>query len=120
MTRKNTDAIATITKTMAVVIIVSLRDGQVTFSVSSRTSWKNLNGLVLAITYSVALLSPFCGAVYRKGAVSAAGPRFRYRYLRSSLITLAGVEGLPESNDSRYLATVSPAQKPKQRPSAPT
>src|SRR5215204_5991658 len=61
------DAIATITNTITVVMAVSRRDGQVTFSVSSRTSWKNLNGLLFAITCSVALLSPFRGAVYRKG-----------------------------------------------------
>src|SRR3974390_845297 len=43
-TRKNNDAIATITNTMAVVIMVSLREGQVTLRVSSRTSCRNLNG----------------------------------------------------------------------------
>jgi hypothetical protein len=32
------------TKTMAVVIAVSRRDGHVTLRVSSRTSWRNLNG----------------------------------------------------------------------------
>src|SRR5262245_7666433 len=32
------------TNTMAVVIAVSRRDGQVTLRVSSRTSWRNLNG----------------------------------------------------------------------------
>ena len=33
------------TNTMAVVIMVSLREGQVTLRVSSRTSCRNLNGL---------------------------------------------------------------------------
>jgi hypothetical protein len=36
------------TKTMAVVIAVSRRVGQVTFDVSERTCWKNVKGLVLA------------------------------------------------------------------------
>src|SRR5262249_53966673 len=39
------------TNTMAVVIAVSRRDGQVTLRVSSRTCWRNLNGDV-AIQYS--------------------------------------------------------------------
>src|SRR5262245_34719059 len=43
-TRKKTEAIATMTNTIAVVIAVSRRDGQVTLRVSSRTSWRNLNG----------------------------------------------------------------------------
>src|SRR3974390_3609651 len=43
-TRKNNDSIATITNTVAVVIMVSLREGQVTLRVSSRTSWRNVNG----------------------------------------------------------------------------
>src|ERR1017187_5816576 len=42
---------ATMTNTMAVVIMVSLRDGQVTLRVSSRTSCRNLNGDV-AIQFS--------------------------------------------------------------------
>jgi hypothetical protein len=48
------------TNTMAVVIMVSLRDGQVTLRVSSRTSWRNLNGDV-AIQFS-----PDCKAWYPK------------------------------------------------------
>src|SRR3954471_6701949 len=46
---KNTDAIATITNTMAVVIAVSRRVGQVTLDASERTSCRNLNGLTFAI-----------------------------------------------------------------------
>src|SRR5215475_13658127 len=42
------------TNTMAVVIAVSRRDGQVTLRVSSRTCWRNLNGDV-AIQYSLDL-----------------------------------------------------------------
>ena len=34
---------------MMVVIMVSRRVGQVTLSVSARTSWRNLNGLTFAI-----------------------------------------------------------------------
>ena len=56
-TRKKTDAIATMTKTMAVVIAVSLREGQVTLLVSSRTSCRNLNGEV-AINDSFQLSFP--------------------------------------------------------------
>src|SRR6516162_3885866 len=48
-TRKNMAAMATITKTMAVVTAVSRRLGQVTFAASARTSCKNLNGLIFAI-----------------------------------------------------------------------
>jgi hypothetical protein len=48
-TRKNMEAMATITKTMAVVTAVSRRLGQVTFAASARTSCKNLNGLIFAI-----------------------------------------------------------------------
>src|SRR3954449_6983892 len=93
MTRKNTDAIATITNTMAVVMAVSRRDGQVTFSVSSRTSWKNLKGLVFAIPILSLYFRRFAAPFTGKGR-SAAGPRLCYRDLRPSLITLAGVEGL--------------------------
>src|SRR5262245_36714969 len=42
------------TNTMAVVIAVSRRDGQVTLRVSSRTCWRNVNGDV-AIQYSLDL-----------------------------------------------------------------
>src|SRR5262249_26479409 len=40
---------AAITNTMMVVIVVSLRVGQVTFWASARTSCRNLNGLTFAI-----------------------------------------------------------------------
>src|SRR6478609_7684532 len=43
--KKKTEASATITNTMIVVIVVSRRDGQVTLAVSLRTSCMNLNGL---------------------------------------------------------------------------
>ena len=42
-------AMKTMMNTMIVVIMVSLRVGHVTLSVSSRTSWKNLTGLNFAI-----------------------------------------------------------------------
>src|ERR1043166_7711031 len=48
-TRKNTAASAAKTNTIAVVIAVSRRDGQVTLLVSCRTSAKNLNGSSFAI-----------------------------------------------------------------------
>src|SRR5436190_5776748 len=53
-TRKKIEAIATITKTMAVVTAVSRRVGQVTFEASVRTSCMNLNGLIFAIAYLAA------------------------------------------------------------------
>ena len=40
----------TITNTMAVVIMVSLRDGQVTFEPSERTCWMNSPGFVFAMS----------------------------------------------------------------------
>src|ERR1700677_977334 len=43
--KKKIEAIATITNTMMVVIMVSRRVGQVTLAVSERTSCMNLNGL---------------------------------------------------------------------------
>ncbi len=49
--RKNTDAIATITNTIAVVTAVSRRVGQVTFCASARTSCMNLKGLIFAMVY---------------------------------------------------------------------
>src|ERR1700750_2829341 len=49
--KKKTDANATITNTMMVVIVVSLRVGQVTLAVSERTSCKNLNGLNAIVVY---------------------------------------------------------------------
>src|SRR5262249_163828 len=72
-TRKKTEAIATITNTMAVVIAVSRRDGQVTLRVSSRTSWRNLNGDV-AINEDLNLtLYNECQCSYSPGV--CAGPR---------------------------------------------
>jgi hypothetical protein len=53
--RKKTAAIAVMMKTMAVVIAVSRRDGQVTFWPSARTSCKNLNGLTF-----MGLLASIC------------------------------------------------------------
>src|ERR1700730_17443651 len=47
--RKNTEVMATMTNTMAVVMAVSRRVGQVTFWASARTSCKNLNGLIFAM-----------------------------------------------------------------------
>jgi len=46
---KDIDTTTTMRKTMAVVVTVSLRDGQVTLLVSWRTSWINFAGLVLAM-----------------------------------------------------------------------
>ena len=47
--KKNTLATSTSTKTMAVVTMVSLRVGQVTFDASERTSWKKVNRLGFAM-----------------------------------------------------------------------
>src|ERR671911_428667 len=49
-TRKKIDITAAITNTIAVVIMVSRREGQVTLLVSARTSCKNLNGDVRAMS----------------------------------------------------------------------
>src|SRR5262249_12455757 len=59
------------TNTMAVVIAVSRRDGQVTLRVSSRTCWRNLNGDV-AIQYSLDLkcCSTFPGAFAQAGQLT--------------------------------------------------
>src|ERR1700721_4176104 len=46
---RNSDTTTTMTNTMAVVVKVSFRDGQVTFEVSWRTSWMNFAGLVFAM-----------------------------------------------------------------------
>src|ERR1041384_4203166 len=51
--RKNTAASAAKMNTIAVVIPVSLREGQVTLLVSCRTSCANLNGLNFAISFYV-------------------------------------------------------------------
>ena len=56
-TRKNMEATATITNTMAVVMAVSRRLGHVTFCASARTSCMNLNGLTLAMGLSAARLA---------------------------------------------------------------
>ncbi|MEH2514067.1 hypothetical protein V1291_005421 [Nitrobacteraceae bacterium AZCC 1564] len=48
-TKKNTDAAATMMKTITVVIMVSRRVGQTTLAVSERTSCRNLNGLVAIV-----------------------------------------------------------------------
>src|SRR5205085_8822920 len=52
--RKKIEATATITNTMAVVIAVSRRVGQVTLLASVRTSCRNLNGLTFGIRSPVA------------------------------------------------------------------
>src|SRR5215213_3328497 len=70
-TRKNTEATATMTNTMAVVMAVSRRDGQVTFEASARTSCMNLNGLNLAITESEQTL--FAAQSDRMGTITG-GP----------------------------------------------
>jgi hypothetical protein len=57
--KKNSDAITTMAKTMIVEIMVSRRDGHVTFAVSERTCCRKVKGLVLAMMpSSVARLSP--------------------------------------------------------------
>src|SRR5947208_15173532 len=48
--KKKIDDNPTITNTMIVVIMVSRRDGQVTFWVSERTSCRNLNGLSISVS----------------------------------------------------------------------
>src|ERR1700686_996490 len=53
--RKNTEVMATMTNTMAVVIAVSRRVGQVSFWASARTSCRNLNGLIFAMIPAAAL-----------------------------------------------------------------
>src|SRR5665213_23800 len=77
-TRKNTEAIATMTNTIAVVIMVSLREGQVTLRVSSRTSCKNLNGDV-AIQFS-----PDCKAGLPKSWSNDSLPSYDRRRLPGS------------------------------------
>jgi hypothetical protein len=50
--KKKIEASSTITRTMIVEIEVSRRDGHLTFAVSERTCWMNVNGFVLdAIVY---------------------------------------------------------------------
>src|ERR1700730_11902943 len=46
---RNSDTTTTMTNTMAVVVRVSFRDGQVTLEVSWRTSWMNFAGLTFAM-----------------------------------------------------------------------
>jgi hypothetical protein len=50
--KKKIDAMKTMTNTMMVVTVVSLRVGQVTFCPSARTSCRNLKGLIRAIAES--------------------------------------------------------------------
>src|SRR5580658_374597 len=61
--KKNSDAMITITKTIAVVVMVSLRDGHVTLATSWRTCRANSAGLVLAMVF----IRPFKGARYGRG-----------------------------------------------------
>src|SRR5262249_58858939 len=55
--RKKTEATATMTNTMAVVMAVSRRVGHVTFCTSERTSWQDLTGLTLALMLSLRRMS---------------------------------------------------------------
>ena len=80
--RKKIEAIATMTNTMAVVIAVSRRVGQVTFWPSARTSCRNLNGLIFAMTYLIAGNGLGCKLL--------TFPDF----LNRARLRLAGVEGL--------------------------
>jgi hypothetical protein len=57
---------AEITKTMMVVIMVSRRVGQVTLSVSARTSCKNLNGLTFAMTILLPALRAKTFSMHRR------------------------------------------------------
>src|SRR6266700_6507610 len=75
------------TNTIAVVIAVSRRDGQVIFCASARTSCMNLNRFVLAIACPVRIR----GTHDRSEAAIASIVGFRRL---SSLSCLAGVEGL--------------------------
>src|SRR5581483_12440975 len=87
---------ATMTKTMAVVIAVSRRDGQVTLRVSSRTSWRNLNGEIAIHP------SPDLNFSFRRSRALPASYRCRqpsWLVLQpdrasSPSLRLAGVEGL--------------------------
>src|SRR5690242_19622589 len=93
-TRKNTEAIATMTKTMAVVTIVSLRDGHVTLRVSSRTSWRNLNGDVAIL--DAVLSQPVVNRCFLKSipAGRARGAQAIRAGRLSPYPRLAGAEGL--------------------------
>src|SRR5579872_725659 len=57
-TRKKMQATKTITNTMMVVTVVSLRVGQVTFCASARTSCRNLNGSIFAIDIQIVVPQP--------------------------------------------------------------
>src|SRR5215467_6990030 len=118
-TRKKTEAIATMTNTMAVVIAVSRRDGQVTLRVSSRTCWRNLNGDV-AIQYSLDLkyvqlfpvTAAFCAGrpinagpqPRRKVATPTCNPRFWRTGLQIASSTIGGTA-------RRYISGISPNGK---------
>src|SRR5215831_11619686 len=97
------------TNTMAVVIAVSRRDGQVTLRVSSRTCWRNLNGDV-AIQYSLDLK---CGSTFpshgrlcagrpinagpqprRKVTTPTCNPRFWRTGLQIASSTIGGRRGV--------------------------
>src|SRR5215211_4175080 len=66
---------ATMTKTMAVVIAVSRREGQVTFAISERTSCRNLNGLTFAMcAFRFAVSTHKASAIPALGARPAGGP----------------------------------------------
>src|SRR5689334_9836801 len=74
--------------TIRVVIMVSRRVGHVTFSVSERTSWRNLNGLTLAML-TLALAHMLHGP-----PASQAGPTSSpYIYAKIPEKPLAGLEG---------------------------
>src|ERR1700724_2436405 len=62
--RKNTEVMATMTNTMAVVMAVSRRVGHVTFWASARTSCKNLNGLIFAMIPAAAFSGVGRGPLY--------------------------------------------------------
>ena len=65
---------------MTVVIAVSRRDGQVTLSVSARTSCRNLNGLIFAITFLVYRVDTSAGAdVVSTATARATLSAVRYR-----------------------------------------
>src|SRR4051812_31572744 len=73
--RKKIAAKVTITITIAVEIMVSLRDGHVTLAASSRTCWMKVNGLVLAISEPF----PHAEALCRRQSLEAQchGPALR-------------------------------------------
>src|SRR6516162_9199941 len=93
--RKNTAVTTTMTNTMAVVIAVSRRVGQVTFWASVRTSCKNLHGLIFAMIPAAA----WSGVGRSPGEPLALQALSATRYIgrlqvNSAHSSLAGVEGL--------------------------